>query len=231
MGTTSDFLKLRSSKTPKTGEWNINYSKAMALAKKGGRPLVVGWSNGDLCGNCVSAEKCMMDASFKNWMKTSGAYFVFQCSADKDKGKTAKNWIYNTQTKLKRFPGFRVTSYNGGMATKDVAKEIDGMRNGKTGAEGAKLMINGLKAMMGTVPSPSKPDAEPAPAQEYKVRLNEALTVKKVNAVLDAIDKNDGYCPCQTGKTADTKCHCKDFLENKAIGEPCICNIFVKRKA
>ena len=62
-----------------------------------------------------------------------------------------------------------------------------------------------------------------------KVRLNEKLTVKKVNAILDAIEKNGGYCPCQAGQTEDTKCHCKDFKENKKIGEPCICKIFVKR--
>lgn len=30
MGTTSDFVKLRSSKTPKVGEWNINYATALA---------------------------------------------------------------------------------------------------------------------------------------------------------------------------------------------------------
>lgn len=30
MGTTSDFVKLRSSKTPKVGEWNINYAMALA---------------------------------------------------------------------------------------------------------------------------------------------------------------------------------------------------------
>lgn len=64
---------------------------------------------------------------------------------------------------------------------------------------------------------------------DYKIRLNEKLTVKKVNAVLDAIDANDGYCPCQV-MSEDTKCHCRDFLENKKIGEPCICKIYVKQK-
>ena len=50
------------------------------------------------------------------------------------------------------------------------------------------------------------------------------------NKILDAIEKNGGYCPCQAGKSEDTKCHCKDFKENKKIGEPCICKIFVKQK-
>ena len=65
--------------------------------------------------------------------------------------------------------------------------------------------------------------------EDYKIRLNEKLTVAKINKVLDAIDKNEGYCPCQF-KTEDTKCHCKDFIENKKIGEPCICKIYVKQK-
>ena len=64
---------------------------------------------------------------------------------------------------------------------------------------------------------------------DYKIRFNEKLTVKKVNAILDAIDKNGGYCPCQM-QCPESKCHCKDFLENKGIGEPCICNIYVKQK-
>ena len=37
MGTTSDFVKLRSTKTPKVGEWNINYKDALAKAKAEGK--------------------------------------------------------------------------------------------------------------------------------------------------------------------------------------------------
>lgn len=43
----------------------------------------------------------------------------------------------------------------------------------------------------------------------------------------DEIDKAGGYCPCQV-PSADSKCHCKDFLKVKKIGEPCICGIYVK---
>ena len=66
------------------------------------------------------------------------------------------------------------------------------------------------------------------PPAEYAVRLNEKLTVAKVNKVLDAIDKNDGYCPCQP-KGEGTKCHCEDFVQNKGLGEPCVCKIYVKK--
>lgn len=232
MGTTSSFIKLRSSKTPKTGEWNIDYKKALAQAKKEYKFIVTAWSNGDACGYCVAAEKCMMTDTFKKWMKNADAYFVFQYSGDKDKGQTLHDWIY-AKTGLKYYPGFRVTLYdNAGKIMVDAAVEGNKLRSNKTGDAGAKAMIGSLEAIFAKKPASGivpETDAKPA-IEDYKVRLNEKLTVKKVNAILDAIDKNDGYCPCQAGKSEDTKCHCKDFKENKDFGEPCICNIYVKQK-
>ena len=230
MGTTSDFLKLRSSKTPKVGEWNIDYKAALAKAKAEGKFIITAWSNGDACGYCVNAEKCMLTATFKNWVAKQDAYFVFQYSGDKDKGKTLNDWIYNKDTKLQYYPGFRVSLYDkNGKMVFDQAIEGNKLRNNKTGAKGAEAMIANLEKMLAQKPEPQpEPEPEPTPTGDYKVRLNEKLTVKKVNAILDAIDKCGGYCPCQPGKTADTKCHCKDFRENKGIGEPCICNIYVK---
>ena len=61
----------------------------------------------------------------------------------------------------------------------------------------------------------------------YKIRFNQKTTVKTINKTLDAIDNAGGYCPCQV-TSADSKCHCKDFLKVKKIGEPCICGIYVK---
>ena len=233
MGTTATFLKLRSSGTPKTGEWNINYDKALDLAKKNSKFIVTCWSNGDACGYCMAAEKCMMEKTFTDWMKKSDAYFVFQYSGDKDKGKTVKNWVY-TKTGLKYYPGFRITLYDAkGNIIIDKAVEGNTLRNSKTGAAGAKAIVENLKAIFAKKQSDDDYDTDPAPSHDkadYKIRLNEKLTVKKVNAILDAIDKNDGYCPCQAGQSADTKCHCTDFKNNKKIGEPCICNIYVKQK-
>lgn len=232
MGTTSDFVKLRSSKTPKVGEWNINYEAAFARARKEEKPFLVAWSNGDGCGYCVSAEKCMMTATFKNWMKTQDAYFVFQYSGDKDKGKTVHDWIYRKGAKLKYYPGFRVTLLDAnGKIVCDESFEGNKLRNNKTGENGAKAMIANLEAVFAKKPAVKPtPESDGKPVrQEYKVRLNEKLTVKKVNAILDAIDKNDGYCPCQP-KGEGTKCHCEDFVKEKKIGEPCICNIYVKQR-
>ena len=64
----------------------------------------------------------------------------------------------------------------------------------------------------------------------YVTRLNEKLTTKQINKVLDAVDRNDGHCPCQDEHTQDTLCHCADYRNNKGIGEPCICKIYVKQE-
>ena len=225
MGTTADFLKLRSAKTPKVGVWNIDFATAISLAKENGKFIVALWSNGDACNYCVTAEKCMLTDTFKKWIATQDVYFVFQYSGDKDKGKAAHDWIYN-KTGLKIYPGFRVTLYDKlGNIVFDKAIEGNSLRNSKTGEDGANAIINNLSKMFSA--NVQLPDI-PEPAS-YTTRLNEKLTVKKINKVLDAIDNNDGYCPCQP-KTEDTKCHCKDYIYNKNIGEPCICNIYVKKE-
>jgi ferredoxin-thioredoxin reductase catalytic subunit len=48
----------------------------------------------------------------------------------------------------------------------------------------------------------------------------------KTNEIIQAIKKNDGYCPCKLIKNEDTKCMCKEFQEQeKGI---CHCGLFVK---
>lgn len=41
------------------------------------------------------------------------------------------------------------------------------------------------------------------------------------------VNENDGYCPCAVFRTADTKCMCKAFREQRDPG-PCHCGRFVK---
>ena len=227
MGTTANFVKLRSNGTPQTGEWNINYDKALSLAKQNGKFIVTCWSNGDLCSYCTKAETCMMQQEFISWMNVANAYFVFQYSGDKDKGKTVHDWIYN-RTKVSLYPGFRITLYDKSNPNKIlVDRAVDGntLRGNKANVYGAREMIANLNAIFAL--SPIKTVAK---AEEYKVRLNEKLTTKQVNKILDAIDANDGYCPCQPKSVGDqTKCHCLDFVQNKKVGEPCICKIYVKK--
>lgn len=231
MGTTSNFLKLRANKNPALGQWNKDYKTALALAKGNYKFLVTCWTNGDGCGSCVATEACMMQATFKNWMKTAGAYFVFQYSGDKDKGKTVLDWIFKPG-KIERFPGFRITlwSKDGTKIISDTFIEGNTLRGSKTKDDGAKQMVANLKKILAKKPAEPTPTPEPKPiAPDYVVRLNESLTTAQVNKILDALDKNGGYCPCQV-KTAGSKCHCEDFVKNKDYGVPCICKIYVKQK-
>lgn len=165
-------------------------------------------------------------------MAKQDAYFVFQYSGDADKGQAVWNWIFKDGG-VKQYPGFRATLYDAdGNVVVDKAFTGNDLRSKKTGAAGAKAMVAALEAVFASKPV----EPEPVPEEEggdtdgdYKVRLNESLTTKQVNKILDAIDKNDGYCPCQP-KGEGTKCHCEDFVKEKKAGEPCICKIYVKQK-
>lgn len=46
--------------------------------------------------------------------------------------------------------------------------------------------------------------------------------------VRDKLKSNGGYCPCRLGKTADTKCMCKEFREQIERNEPgyCHCGLY-----
>lgn len=232
MGTTVSFVKLRSTETPKVGEWNINYDKVVSLAKKNNKPVIALWSNGDKCGYCVSLEKVLMEKTFIDWMKTSDCYFVFQYSGDKDGGKTLHDLIYAKGGKLKYFPGVTVIVYDptSGKVLSQAYSDGNTLRGNKTGATGAKKVIENLTKALAKRPVTSVAgiDVTTTPVK-YKIRFNEKLTVAKVNKILDAIDANGGYCPCQV-KAEGTKCHCEDFIQCKKIGEPCICKIYVKQE-
>lgn len=47
-----------------------------------------------------------------------------------------------------------------------------------------------------------------------------------VDKILDALDKNNGYCPCKLEKNNDTKCMCKEFREQKE--GYCHCGLYIK---
>ena len=59
-----------------------------------------------------------------------------------------------------------------------------------------------------------------------KIRINPKADAENIRK---AIKLNGGYCPCALAKTPDTKCICKDFLENVESG-PCHCGLYVKEK-
>ena len=49
---------------------------------------------------------------------------------------------------------------------------------------------------------------------------------ERAEKIRPKIKENDGYCPCKLEKTEDTKCICKEFLE-QGVGE-CNCGLYIK---
>ena len=47
-----------------------------------------------------------------------------------------------------------------------------------------------------------------------------------VQLVRQKLKENDGYCPCKLIKNEDTKCICKEFME-QGLGE-CHCGLYKK---
>lgn len=52
-----------------------------------------------------------------------------------------------------------------------------------------------------------------------------------VENVKRGLEENDGYCPCRTEKTEDTKCMCAEFrhqAEDPAFSGFCRCMLYCK---
>lgn len=58
-----------------------------------------------------------------------------------------------------------------------------------------------------------------------KISLNPDNSV--VEDVRRRLKENDGYCPCRLVKNKDTKCMCKEFVEQTTSGE-CHCGLYIK---
>lgn len=50
-----------------------------------------------------------------------------------------------------------------------------------------------------------------------------------VNRIRTALKENEGYCPCALQRTPETKCMCKNFLEEIEEGY-CHCGLYMKTK-
>jgi ferredoxin-thioredoxin reductase catalytic subunit len=48
-----------------------------------------------------------------------------------------------------------------------------------------------------------------------------------VNEIRTKLKENNGYCPCSIIKNEDTICPCKNFREQKELGE-CHCGLYIK---
>lgn len=58
-----------------------------------------------------------------------------------------------------------------------------------------------------------------------KISLNHDKSI--VEDVRKRLKENDGYCPCRLVKNKDTKCMCKEFVEQTTSGE-CHCGLYIK---
>ena len=233
---TNDFLKSRASASAavKLGQWHAGFSAVKKYAVDKKVPRWAGWSSGDACGRCRHFELVCMDRRVVSWMKTFGVAFWFGCSKDKtaDDKFEGTGFKFARNNKLTDYPFVRLYWPSGKVDTwKSGDGWTGGIREGNLSKCVDKFLKNLKAALKGYKPGEGTPAPAPAPAPEkYKVRFNEKKTTAQVNKVLDGIDANGGYCPCQA-KAANTKCQCEDFTKNKGIGEPCICGIYVKQKA
>lgn len=57
-----------------------------------------------------------------------------------------------------------------------------------------------------------------------RIKVTDDIELKE--KIRQALKDNDGYCPCRLERTEDTKCMCKEFLE-QGLG-PCHCGLYVK---
>lgn len=44
--------------------------------------------------------------------------------------------------------------------------------------------------------------------------------------VIERIKQNNGYCPCKIEKTPETKCMCKEFIDQR--DGMCHCGLYIK---
>ena len=59
-----------------------------------------------------------------------------------------------------------------------------------------------------------------------KAQLNENKEI--VATIRAALKEKQGFCPCVVGCSPESKCMCKDFIENTPVGEYCHCGLYKK---
>ena len=57
------------------------------------------------------------------------------------------------------------------------------------------------------------------------IKMTDNVKLQKI--ILDKLKENDGYCPCRIEQTPDTKCMCKEFVEQEQSGF-CHCELYYK---
>ena len=60
-----------------------------------------------------------------------------------------------------------------------------------------------------------------------KLKIIKNPNEEEYNEISQAVEGNDGFCPCLTTKSPNTKCICKVFREQTTEGS-CHCGRFLK---
>lgn len=63
------------------------------------------------------------------------------------------------------------------------------------------------------------------------MRVTVTTNIELKNEIQNKLKENGGYCPCCIEHTPETKCMCKNFIEEVAAGEYCHCGLFYKAEA
>ena len=59
------------------------------------------------------------------------------------------------------------------------------------------------------------------------MKITQNPNKEEANYIKGKIKENDGYCPCQLEKNENTKCICKNFLNQEEDGW-CHCGLYYK---
>ena len=171
MGVTDKVKKLRAAaKSPVVlGQWHEDFAKVKKYAETNKVPMIAVWSNGDLCGHCVTFENCILDSKFKTWQKTCGCAMWLGLGSDSAKDNKINgagyNFAWGAKKALKMYPFVRVYWKAGKVDVAKTGDELDGASS-KGAAKVVKAFQGYLKAYKPVEPEPEKPVEPETPVDE-----------------------------------------------------------------
>lgn len=59
------------------------------------------------------------------------------------------------------------------------------------------------------------------------MKIHTNPNTEELKEIVEAVEANEGYCPCETDKNKDTLCPCKNFRENPTV-DFCHCGRYYK---
>lgn len=65
--------------------------------------------------------------------------------------------------------------------------------------------------------------------KENNIKIYQNPNAEELQEIIEAVEANDGYCPCALEKTSETKCMCQKFKTSQEV-DFCHCGRFYKIK-